>query len=228
MKKLKFLFALAIGGLLMLSCSENEIMSPIDDYSGEVMRKTTGNDAPNGVHYNLNIIGVPKGKKAEMTENSGHRIFVSLNGRTKIKLAPGEGFLVTDANGTDGNGASFTLPDDVSTTYTVWARALGKPFGEVTITTCADLYVDDLFFEEICSDEPITLIRNKKGAPKFTDISENLLFIVVDQDVLADDGVTVLLAAGTYNLFDIALQDYFWDYNNKGLKLLQLRFYPNS
>ena len=55
MKNLKFLIALAIGGLLMLSCSENEIMTPVYDSSGELMMKTTGNDAPNGVHYNLNI-----------------------------------------------------------------------------------------------------------------------------------------------------------------------------
>ena len=26
-------------------------------------------------------------------------------------------------------------------------------------------------------------------------------------------------------LFDDRLQGYFWDYNNKGLKLVQLRFY---
>ena len=29
-------------------------------------------------------------------------------------------------------------------------------------------------------------------------------------------------------LFDDRLQDYFWDYDNKGLKLVQLRFYPVS
>ena len=27
------------------------------------------------------------------------------------------------------------------------------------------------------------------------------------------------------SLFDPALQDYFWDYTNNGLKLMQLRFY---
>jgi hypothetical protein len=28
------------------------------------------------------------------------------------------------------------------------------------------------------------------------------------------------------SLFDLMLQDYFWQYDNKGLRLLQLRFYP--
>jgi len=29
-----------------------------------------------------------------------------------------------------------------------------------------------------------------------------------------------------YPLFDPALQGYFWDWNNQGMKLVQLRFYP--
>src|SRR5262249_60391823 len=41
---------------------------------------TTGNGAPSGSHYTLNIIGVPKGKTADMTGNNGSRIFVLLNG----------------------------------------------------------------------------------------------------------------------------------------------------
>lgn len=32
--------------------------------------------------------------------------------------------------------------------------------------------------------------------------------------------------AERYPLFDEALQDCFWSYDNNGLKLLQLRFYP--
>src|SRR5213083_3736619 len=40
----------------------------------------TGNGAPSGAHYNLNIIGVSKDKTATMTTGDGHRIFVQLNG----------------------------------------------------------------------------------------------------------------------------------------------------
>jgi hypothetical protein len=37
----------------------------------------------------------------------------------------------------------------------------------------------------------------------------------------------VLFAGGnTYNVFDPIMEGYFWKYNNNGLKLLQLRFYP--
>ena len=51
-----------------------------------------GNGAPSGPHYNLNIIGVPKDKTADMDGNQGHRIFVKLEGKTAIWLAEGPDF----------------------------------------------------------------------------------------------------------------------------------------
>ena len=88
-----------------------------------------GNGAPVGDHYNLNIIGVPKNKTADMSSSLGRRIFVPLAGKTKILLSEGD-FQVLDANGTDGS-ASFQLPSpdadgDGITSYSVFARALGK------------------------------------------------------------------------------------------------------
>src|SRR3989344_372677 len=80
----------------------------------------TGNGAPSGAHYNLNIIGVPKDKTADMTGSNGHRIFVPLFGKTNIWLCESgvdsacsdvDGFQVLDANGTDSNGAAFALPN---------------------------------------------------------------------------------------------------------------------
>ena len=56
----------------------------------------TGNGAPNGPHYNLNIIGVPKGKT--MSNGSGNVIFVPETGSTKIMLSEGP-FDVLDKNG---------------------------------------------------------------------------------------------------------------------------------
>jgi len=59
-----------------------------------------GNGAPSGPHYNLNIIGVPKGKSADMIGSSGRRIFVALVGTCKINLSQGT-FQVLDGNCTD-------------------------------------------------------------------------------------------------------------------------------
>ena len=103
------------------------------------MRAPFAQRAPSGAHFNLNLIGVPQDKSAEMTGNQGHRIFVKLFGNTKIMLAEGESFEVLDANGTDGR-AEFKLPnpdpeDDGVTEYSVFARALGKAGGSSATTT---------------------------------------------------------------------------------------------
>jgi hypothetical protein len=175
-----------------------------------------GNDLPSGPHYNLNIIGVPKDKTADMDGSHGHRIFVPLSGRTKIWLQEGP-YQVLDGNGTDGDGATFQLPDpdpddDLILAYSVYGRALGTPGGQATITTCGY----DEYGTEYCSTESRIMVRDK-GKPKTVNVTRDLLTIYVDLD---GDGVPE-----RYALFDDALQDYFWDYDNNGCKLVQLRFY---
>ena len=175
----------------------------------------TGNGAPSGPHFNLNIIGVPKGKTADMT--SGNRIFVPLSGTAKILLTVGP-YAVLDGNGTDGS-ASFQLPNPDplntgTTTYSVWSRALGKPGGSSTTTTC---------FTDLtgtwCSVYQMLLVRSK-GQSKFTDVSKQLLYVYADTNA---DG-----KLERYPLFSDALASYFWQYDNNGLKLAQLRFYDIS
>jgi len=127
-----------------------------------------GNGAPSGPHYNLNIIGVPKDKSADMTGDNGHRIFVDLGSKsgaavtTRIMLSQSfDGtFEVLDANGTDGE-ASFKLP--APGTYTVWARALGKPGGSATMTTCATDPLDPTAV--ICSLENEVFVRGTGQEP---------------------------------------------------------------
>ncbi len=178
---------------------------------------STGNGAPNGAHYNLNVIGVPKGKTADMTGSLGRRIFVPLSGNCKISLSIGD-FQVLDANCTDNGQASFQLPNpdptnSGTTTYSVWARALGKPGGSSKTTTCA---TDPTTGETWCSVYSTVQTRST-GRSTFSDVSKNLLYVYAD-----------INADGTlerYNLFDTALQDYYWNYDNSGLKLMQLRFY---
>lgn len=180
---------------------------------------TTGNGAPSGSHYNLNIIGVPKGKTADMTGGSGHRIFVPLSGACQIKLSLGD-FKVLDGNCTDGP-ASFQLPNPDPTNsgvtqYSVYARALGKPGGRSTTTTCA---TDPTTGDVYCSVESMVMVRTT-GKSSFTNVSKDLLYIYADLD---GDGKTE-----RYPLFDDTLQNYYWQYDNNGLKLVQLRFYPVS
>jgi hypothetical protein len=189
----------------------------------------TGNLAPSGPHYNLNIIGAKYDKNADFGGGDGHRIFVDLTGSTKILLAEGDDFSVLDANGTDGT-AKFQLPNPDPTNsgtskYSVFARALGRPGGKADMTTGAYQWIDlnangiidegELFLKM----SVITLPLNRtSGKQVFDNVTKYLLYIYVD---LNGDGT-----AERYNIFNDALQDYFWQYDNRGLKLVQLRFYP--
>ena len=66
-------------------------------------------------------------------------------------------------------------------------------------------------------------------------MTSQLFYVDVTLDAAATDTLsTCLLAegftAGTANvpLFDSCFETLFWDYDNHGLKLLQLRFYPRQ
>ena len=196
----------------------------------------TGNGAPSGAHYNLNIIGVSNPKSANMTAN-GHVIFVALSGKTRINLTEGD-FAVTDKNGTDGT-AAFQLPvadTDVDscvtdadgnvtcgsgvTTYSVFVRALGGKGGSATMNLCGTLDGED-----VCDNSVLEL--DSDNPRKFQNATADLLYIYgvsLDTD---GDGVV-----DTYYkripLFSSVLEGYFWDYDNNGLRLAQLRFYPCS
>lgn len=168
----------------------------------------------------------------------------------KILLTPNttDTFGVLDANATDQDGAEFTMPDDVSSEYQVFARALGKPGGKAAMTLCAnetietanDTDLDGIVdIETWCSINQAVLTRDK-GRPVTEDVTTKLftLTILVDVADVKDVALTACLAEdGLIDLADTALQfadvpifhacfeDYFWNYDNNGLKLLQLRFF---
>jgi hypothetical protein len=187
----------------------------------------TGNGAPSGPHYNLNIIGVSHDKNPNMN-GGGNVIFVDLGTKsgvavtTKILLSQAADgvFEVLDKNGTDGE-ASFSLP--VPGSYTVWARALGTPGGQSKIATCAT-FVDPTtgVATILCSTDNEVFVRGT-GKSSFRNVTSALTTISL---VI---GSPAQLACGTPNvsLFDACLQDFLWQYDNNGLKLLQVRFYPN-
>ncbi len=169
----------------------------------------TGNGAPSGTHYNLNLIGLDKGGSASTT-NNGHVIFVSLWGNCKILLQEGP-FAVIDSN-CIGSNAAFQLPNpnDTSTgmlAYSVWVRALTK--GSSTLTTC---FTDVTTGSTFCNTGSLVVSLSKVTPPKFTDVSKQLLQVCVNGQLSA--------------LFSNANFNYFWNYTNTGLHLAQLRFYP--
>jgi len=190
-------------------------------------KASTGNGAPSGSHFNLNIIGVAHDKSPNMNKGSGDVIFVGLGTSsdavtTKILLSQtaDSEFAVLDKNGTDGE-ASFALP--LPGSYTVWARALGTPGGQSKIATCAT-FIDPTTFTStiLCSTDNEVFVRGK-GKSSFRDVTSALTTITLVPGSAAE------LACGTptVSLFAPCLQDFLWQYDNNGLRLLQVRFYPN-
>ncbi len=203
----------------------------------------TGNGAPPGAHYNLNIIGVENPKTASLTDSNRHTIFVALGAKngdavtSNIYLTPGD-FQVCDGNAFDaaidcnGNqiapqGAVFqlpcnnNLPDDttceqgtVQASYEVWGRALGTPGGSAVITTCA---TDPDTGDVVCSTEnTLDVFNRNKGKSTFQNVTKELTSLV---------GLDVNGVLTRFPLFSSELQDFFWQYANNGLRLAQLRFY---
>jgi len=212
----------------------------------------TGNGAPNGNHYNLNILGKDHCAGDDLKGTNRHTIqvllnfsdstttgqlFATLDKRNKIFLQEGD-FQVLDGNACDGDGALFQLPADPFTcpegdpaclnsdptfqNYTVWIRELGKPGGNAEMRLCAvDAGVDGIVGtadDEInCSSENVVLVRTT-GKSSFRNVTKELTTLVIDMD-----GDGNLERVG---IFDGRLFSYFWDFDNNGLRLVQLRFYP--
>jgi hypothetical protein len=200
---------------LLVACGVRDPAEHEDEELGGSALELAGNGAPSGAHFNLNIIGTSTKSNTNIT--TGGRIFVPLSGSTRILLAQGD-FAVLDGNGTDGT-AQFQLPapdpdGNGVADYAVFARALGKPGGSATITTCA---TDPITGEELCSTDSLLLVRSG-GRQRFENVSKELLFIEVDLD---GDGETEAVS-----LFDDALRDFVWQFDNNGMRLVQLRFYP--
>jgi hypothetical protein len=158
------------------------------------------------------------------------------------------GFWVEDGNacGSKG-GAKLHLPISTAncagdcpidgptfTEYTVWVRLVGKPNTGIGVTTCGvetedDVIIidDDAIDEEqqiICSTESYVKIRETgHGKMKFEDATTELLTLCLD--TLIDDNLD-----GSCDeripLFDVTLQDYFWQWNTKGKAHAQVRFIP--
>lgn len=214
-------------------------------------KDVTGNGAPSGSHYNLNILGKENCPGDDLKGGNRHTIFVlldhhdptpknwtlttELDKRNKIFLMEGEDFAVIDGNACDGDGATFQLPvnpfncpvddtecvtsDPTFQEYEVFVRGLGKPGGNAEITTCMQQDNPDTTEydpEYICSTETVQVWRKGKKS-SFDRVTKELTTILADVDG------TGLRRVG---IFDNDFFGYFWDYDNYGLRLAQLRFYP--
>ncbi len=207
-----------------------------------------------GAHWNLNIIGVPHDKTVpSMTDSSRHTIFVPLQSgldvTRQVKIyyvrntANPTQFEVLDGNATDDNEATIAVPfefcSDLSTgceellSFNVYAVGLGKPNGNAIVTAECTYSVDVV--GGTCEDTlllggfQINRTNGGSNKPQRTDIT----------DIFRATGCLDLDASGTCNTGDLEfrnlwifnipqLVEYFWDYDNNGLKHMQVRFYETT
>lgn len=144
----------------------------------------------------------------------------------------------------DENGA------DTDSDYSVYVRPLGKPGGWATITTCAEL-IQSTFAELLPKNFVRALNRTgafggyasveqvgqditmrDKGPSKFQNVTAQLLTIVfkveVDEDGDLSTTEDIEIIYVRVPIFDDSLGGEYWEYDNHGLKLLQVRFYDNQ
>jgi hypothetical protein len=228
MKRVNLLMLLLVSAGLLLSCSKEDAESPELMWSNAMSEKGNGdgNAAPFGMHYNLNVIGVERGKTADMTGNTGDRIFVGFEGLTKINLTSGADLQVMDADATDGV-AEFHLPNpeingDGTTDYSIWVRPL-ETADNAILTACAA----EEGYVEICSAEYLEVAKTTGSESGVKDVAVQLLTIYLETEISFTDagGSEVILPAGRHAIFDEIFEDYFWYYDTNGLRILQLRFY---
>jgi hypothetical protein len=209
-----------VAAAALLGCDADRTTVPTMGGSSSVAE---GNGLPDNGHarlYKFNLIGVPRDKKPDMTGDAGKRMFVKLDGQSKIYLQKGE-FDILDANATDGNGGRFQLPDpdpdgDGRTWYAVYIRPVGTPGGRATIGSCVEGDLDPTLEgdETLCSTETKLLVRGT-GKPQAENVSKELLSVCLDtDDVVGCDTRSFL--------FDDEALEYLWNYDNNGLKVAQV------
>ena len=207
-----------------------------------------------GKHFQVNIIGVSKDKTVDMDDSNRRTIFVPLDSggdvgrQVKIKymVNPADNsFAVVDGNATDGE-AVIEGPYEYCTDYVagcydllgydVCAIALGKPGGSVIVTAECEYtkqVVDAGGTEGLeCEDTllmgsfEIERARKKPTVRDITDIFRAEGCLDNNDSGTCDSGDLEFRNMWIFNIEE--LSEYMWDYDNDGLKLLQVRFYESS
>jgi hypothetical protein len=160
---------------------------------------------------------------ANFTDSPNGTQFLTLDKTNKIFLAPAADFSIVDGNACDGDAALVDLPSDVSTTYEVFVRLVGKPNSKIDVSTCAvdtSGALTGTANTVLCSTDNFVKTRmTGKGEPSFTNATSQLLFIT-------NPLLTTVCGGGKCPLFDPNLQNFFWDWNTVGRPHAQLWFVP--
>jgi hypothetical protein len=142
---------------------------------------------------------------------------------------------------------------DTMSDYSIFVRPLGKPLGWANITTCAEvvdsefldyfdkdgveILNDAAYFGGVASIEQVgkDVTFRDKGKTTYVNVTAELLTIVLKAEVWVDlnedgfqDDDELETVYARVPIFSDILQGEYWEYDNYGLKLLSVRFYPIS
>jgi hypothetical protein len=252
MKKLVYLIIVIVAlGLIVSGCLP--MVPPVEKEETGILTKAKPGTDFNGPHYNLNIIG----KKSDWSGGGSynnpdrHTIFVPED-TDEFELTPGNPcftpdddprpgepgitiwmtqgaeFAVLDGNAFDDCKAEFQLGPGK---YKVYIVAKGKPGRETDITGWVR-YPDPAQGYAVYYYLDIGSVNVKKN--KDWEDATHIFYVSCGEDVLGIVGCNglgmwvfeYLTALTTYdpNIDDNA---YFWQFDNKGNKLVKVRFYED-
>jgi hypothetical protein len=150
-----------------------------------------------------------------------------VDGKVKINMTQGSEFLVTDGDATDGNGSLQIGPGY----YAVFARALGKPGGNINFDAWFTYWIDDAQTDISGAIwlGNVDLTRESKK-PQTVEISKLFYYtgcLAYDPDGTPATGDEFVTCYTNEWVFDVdGFEEYWWSVDNNGLKRLEIRFYP--
>jgi hypothetical protein len=188
-----------------------------------------GNGFPSGPHEELGLIGRPNTYTGNGTTNSNRAtIFIPLDtsgyvdGKVKLYMTQGDEFLVVDGDATADGQATLQIGPGY---YAVFARALGKPGGNINFDAYFTYWEDGSTLSDAIWMGNVDLTRESKK-PQTVEISK-LFYYTGCLDYILADGTTDTVCYNNEWVFDIdGFNDYWWDIDNNGCKRLEIRFYP--
>ncbi len=210
----------------------------------------TGNLAPSGPHFNINIIGHPQGGIGG-DDSSGHSIMIPLKnvragvpltcvdvngvvliddqGQTstveptgaRIYFVSGDHFEIIDRDATDSNGATIIVPVGAPDLITGDKPAMFDLYIRVLGKPNQCMKIDAYAYD---SDQTLWYqtgtLNVSRKTGQSTFIRANELFTICMWDAVQQKCVDYR------SVFNNVFDSYFWSILNDGTRLVQLRLYP--
>ena len=206
----------------------------------------------NGPHYNLNLIGKAKVMPGDYDNPDRHTMFIPLDtddfdielkqpnnlGKTaledsiKINVSQGDDWAMIDGNATDGEGSFQIAPGKYDVYIAVKAKSPKVSGAYTYIAGWIEAYDIELVMWYYLKVGEVTVSKNGKWTDASTilwvDSSEDP-FGIVGADAMWVFDYMALMDAMTYGTGQDKFSDlaYFWQVDNNGNKLIQVRFYEH-